>query len=217
MAQCKNHPDLEAVATCSVCGAPICAECIAPGGEAPVCFDCSIAMAREDLGKEAPVNAVAVQPSTATRTGGLSPGIKILAAVGALIILGELAVILFMGPTRPAAGAAPPALDPAKAATLGAVTETIVVTQSLETYKAHHGSYPTALSEIASSLPAPLRQRLSEPGTRYSVDGNGAYHLELKGDAQRPVMAGSGLKAPVLKPDAAGSPQSPESPEGGTP
>ncbi|HHQ48891.1 MAG TPA: hypothetical protein ENK19_08430, partial [Acidobacteria bacterium] len=163
MAQCKNHPDREAVATCSVCGAPICAECIAPGGEEPVCFDCSIAMAREDLGKETPPETVADQPAIASRRSRLSPGIKVLMAVGLLIILGELAVILFMGPPRPAPGAPPPGLNAAKAATLNAVTQTIVITQNLEAYKRTHGHYPTSLSEIGSSLPAPLRQRLDDP------------------------------------------------------
>jgi hypothetical protein len=217
MAQCKNHPDREAEATCAVCGAPICSDCIAPGGEEPVCFDCSIAMAREDLDQEAPREAAAIRSAPAAPRSRLSPGIKILMAVGVLIILGELAIILFMGPPKPGGGGAPPGLDPAKAATLDAVTQTIVVTQTLETYRAKHGRYPASLSDIAPSLPAPVRQRLDEPGTRYSVDDTGAYHLELQGGSRRPVMAGSSLKAPVLKPDAAESPGATESPEGGTP
>ncbi len=198
MAQCKNHPDREAVAVCSVCKTPICSECIAPGEGEPVCFDCSISMAEQELGKKTSVEAAPLPAPAAASREGLSPGIKVLLVLGFIVILGELAVILFVAPPHPAGGGAP-ALSPAKAATLGTVAETIVISQSLESYKATHGHYPADLSEIANSLPAPLRDRINDPSTRYSVDEKGEYHLEIKGDAPRPMVAGSDLKAPVLK------------------
>lgn len=199
MNPCTNHPDREAEAICSVCGKPFCGECLAPSDGEPVCFDCSIILTEKELGRERKAeDSVPVQAPAAARSP-ISPAVKALVAVGAVIILAELAVILFMGGPHPTAAGAPPALSEAKAATLGTVTDSIVISQTLESYRATHGHYPDSLSEIADSLPPVLRQRLDDPQTHYSVDEKGAYHLEIKGNAPAPVAMGGELKAPVVK------------------
>ncbi len=200
MAQCANHPDREAEAVCSVCEKPVCGECLAPGEGDPVCFDCSITITEKELGREHTVEAALPAPAPAVPRSRLSPGITVLLAVGIVIILAELAVVLFMGAPHPSSAGTPPAMSAEKAATLNTVTDSIVVTQSLESYRATHGHYPKQLGEIADSLPAPLRDRISGATTTYTLDEKGGYHLELKeGGAVAPVVAGSGFKAPVLK------------------
>ena len=199
MAQCKSHPDREAVAVCSVCGEPICGECIAPGEGEPICFDCSISRAGEEVRERAPAGETLRAAPPGPPHSALSPGIKVVLAIGLVVILAELAIILFMGAPQPAPTAAPAALGPEKTATLGAVAETIVVSQSLESYKKAHGRYPDELSEIAGSLPGALRDRINDPSTGYWVDEQGGYHLELRAGAHSPIVVGPDLGAPVLK------------------
>jgi len=59
MAKCVNHPQVEAVATCSKCGKPFCEKCLMPEekGEARLCRDCALRAAvevsvREEEAKE---------------------------------------------------------------------------------------------------------------------------------------------------------------------
>jgi len=200
MVQCTNHPDREAEAVCSVCGKPVCGECLAPAEGDPVCFDCSITLTEKELGREHEAEAAPPAPAPAARQSHLSTGIKALSAVGIVIILAELAVILFMGAPQPSSTGTSPAINAEKASTLNTVTDSIVVTQSLESYRATHGHYPQQLGEITDSLPAPLHDRISGAATAYTLDEKGRYHLEInEGGGAIPVVAGSGLKAPVLQ------------------
>ncbi|GEM_PF-6659902 len=198
MARCKNHPQAEAVTQCSACGVHICGECIAPGEGDAVCFDCSIAHTERQLGHEHQTDTPPPSP-TETAAGQLSPAMKAILVLGLLVILGELAVILLMSKPGITRDLAPPSLSPEQAATVEATTDTIAISQSLEAYRATHGHYPADLSEIASSLPAPLRDRLLDPSTVYTTDGKGGYSLEIKGNAPAPVMFGTALKAPMVK------------------
>ena len=42
MAKCQHHSDREAVATCSSCGDPVCAQCLTRDVQPPLCVDCSV-------------------------------------------------------------------------------------------------------------------------------------------------------------------------------
>jgi len=177
----------------------MCGECLAPGEGEPICFDCSITMTEKELGREQKMETAPPTQAPAASRARISPGIKAILAVGIVIILAEVAVILFMGAPHPSATGTLPGLSAEKAATLETVTDSIVMTQTLESYRAAHGHYPQQLGEIAGSLPAPLRDRINDPATVYTVDDQGAYHLEIKGGAPQPVLSGPDLKAPVMK------------------
>ncbi len=199
MAQCKNHPQVEAVTQCSACGVFICSECIAPGEGDAVCFDCSIAQTERQLGEDIPPEGPVPVPVEEMAERRLSPAIKAVLILGFVVILGELAVILLMSSPRTAGHPAPPALSEEQAATVGATADTIAISQSLEAYKAKNGHYPADLSEIASSLPPPLRDRLLDSSTVYATDGKGGYSLEIKGSAPAPIVFGTALEAPMVK------------------
>ncbi len=181
MPACKNHSDREAIAQCSRCGAYLCEECIAPGDGDVLCFDCSIAVAKEALDHQEKAEAPPlIQPNRSRKFSG---PLRFVLALGAVVIAAELGILLFMGPhVQKPNSAAAPLVSPKKQATAQAAADAVLISQSLEMYRREHGGYPSSLSAIAGALPPGLRATLNDPSTTYTRDPAGGYMLQFKGN-----------------------------------
>ncbi len=197
MPTCANHSDRESVAQCSRCGAYLCQECVAPGDGDVLCFDCSIARAKDELSHQH-----AARPEPAQQRNGphrISGPLRLMLVFGAVIVAAELAIVVFMGPhvqTRTAATAA--AVKPKKQAIAQAGADTLLISQALEAYRKQHNAYPPSLSAIANALPPELRATIDDPSTIYTRSSDGRYTLHFKGHGPASLTIDSSQPVPRL-------------------
>ena len=198
MPTCKNHSDREAVAQCSRCGAYLCQECIAPGGGDVLCFDCSIAVAKEAVERqETPFTGETISAPRQQRK--LSGATRLIVALGAVILAVELVILLGTGSTTPhTATDAQQAVSPKKQAVAQTGADTILISQALEAYRKQHGNYPADLETIAAELPPQLQSALSDPSTFYTLHADDTYTLTFGGHG--PTRLSMDSKLPVPRP-----------------
>jgi hypothetical protein len=196
MASCRNHPDRNAEATCSVCGIELCEECVAPGDGAPSCFDCSITSTGQDLArKQASETARQIPKPPQPR---LSRSVRALFAIGFVIICTELALIFFMRP-QPMQTAAPSDLDTKKNATAETAADVVLISEGLEEHRRTHGQYPEDLWDLAEYLPEELIERLSDSSTQYELDERGGYSVRFTGKGPHPVAVTAEDRVPKVE------------------
>lgn len=192
MSQCRNHPDREAVAVCTACGGTICEECVAPGAaDSPVCLDCSITETQRRLERDD--QTVAAPGAAGRKRSQISPAMRVVIAIGALVILAELGVIYLMSPApAPASSLAERGSIAAEhLATAQAAADLIVVREALEAYHRDHEAYPETLDPIRSELPVQLAAVLDGSGIRYERTTGGHYKLHSRGAGTRPLVLDS--------------------------
>ncbi len=195
MATCKNHPEIDARAVCSSCGAEVCEECLAPGEGEPVCFECSIKTAGREAAKQQVVDA---QRPTAQKQRRLFPESRAFLMVTMLIIAGEIAFILLMIP-RASEVRQSPNVDPRRRATAVSAADVILVSESVEAYHRERGEYPADLAAVEESLPVELRVLLTDPSTFYELDDQGGYRIVFKGRGPHLVTFSAEVRVPIVE------------------
>ena len=147
MEMCVNHPDVEAEATCSVCGRPFCHECLVPGSNPPICTTCAINRAGTEVAT-APTPVTQRAPKTHFRRGFLW-----VAGILSLLIIGEL-VWMFLQRPAPTRVPQTPEMEQALA-----MDNLILVQAALADAFETQGRYPN-LEEIQNAVPHDVAQKI---------------------------------------------------------